>query len=73
MENEGKVEQEQEILLFCLILEMKEDWKAGIDLLNGPLGQRLGEKQSKKISFEKQPKIHWIHLSLFTLFSLWRL
>jgi len=61
MENEGKVEQEQEILLFCLILEMKEDWKAGIDLLNGPLGQRLAKSGSyrtfvhcKMVEWQKQ-------------------
>ena len=42
MEKEGKVEQEQEILLFCLVLEMKEDWEAGVALLQGPLGQKLG-------------------------------
>ena len=43
METDNKVEQEQEILLFCLVLEMKGDWNAAVDFLKGPLGQRLGE------------------------------
>ena len=43
METDNKVEQEQEILLFCLVLEMKGDWKAAVDFLKGPLGQRLGQ------------------------------
>ena len=43
MESEGKVEQEQEVLLFCLVLEMQEDWQAAVAFLKGPLGQRLGD------------------------------
>ena len=43
METDKKVEQEQEILLFCLVLEMKGDWAEAVNFLKGPLGQRLGE------------------------------
>ena len=42
MEEDSKIEQEQEILLYCLILELMEKWEDGLKLLEGPLGQKLG-------------------------------
>ena len=43
MDEDSKIEQEQEILLYCLILELLEKWEEGLKLLEGPLGQKLGE------------------------------
>ena len=42
MDEDSKIEQEQEILLYCLILELLEKWEEGQKLLEGPLGQKLG-------------------------------
>ena len=53
MESEGKVEQEQEVLLFCLVLEMQEDWQAAVAFLKGPLGQRLGDNVGTILTSQK--------------------
>ena len=42
MDDDSKIEQEQEILLYCLILELLEKWEDGLKLLEGKLGQKLG-------------------------------
>jgi len=46
METSGKLEQEQEVLLYLLILELKEDWQAGLEVLDGSLGSKLAKSAS---------------------------
>jgi len=46
MEASGKLEQEQEVLLYILILELKEDWESGLSVLDGPLGIKLAKSAS---------------------------
>ena len=48
MEANGKLEQEQEVLLYILILELKEDWRGGLSVLDGPLGKKLVNSASYK-------------------------
>ena len=59
METSGKLEQEQEVLLYILILELKEDWKAGLEVLNGPLGNKLAKSASyRNFCFSKRVEFH---------------
>jgi len=59
METSGKLEQEQEVLLYILILELKEDWKAGLEVLNGPLGKKLAKSASyRNFCFSKRVEFH---------------
>jgi hypothetical protein len=46
MEKEGRVEQEQEAMLYLLVVELRQDWRAARDLLAGPLGQILENSPS---------------------------
>ncbi len=41
MEKEGKLEQEQEAMLYLLVLELRQDWQGARNLLVGPLGRIL--------------------------------
>ena len=41
MEKEGKMEQEQETLLYLMILELRSDWAGGLAVLDNPLGKKL--------------------------------
>ena len=41
MEKEGKLEQEQEAMLYLLVVELREDWAGARRLLAGPLGKIL--------------------------------
>ena len=61
MEISHKLEQEQEVLLYILILELKEDWKSGLAVLEGPLGSKLAKSASyrnfwstKKLAFHEE-------------------
>jgi len=59
MESSGKLEQEQEILLYILILELKEDWKSGLAVLNGPLGNKLAKSASyRNFCLSKRVEFH---------------
>ena len=58
MEREGRVEQEQEIMLLCLVLEMSEDWSAGVKLLQGPLGHKLAQSGGYKTFFNSK-SLEW--------------
>jgi len=46
MEKEGKIEQDQETIIYLLILELRNNWKGALDLLNGPLGKKLENSAS---------------------------
>jgi hypothetical protein len=46
MEKEGRLEQEQEAMLYLLVVELRQDWRAARDLLAGPLGQILENSPS---------------------------
>ncbi|XP_023344164.1 N-alpha-acetyltransferase 25, NatB auxiliary subunit [Eurytemora carolleeae] len=46
MDKEGKMEQEQETMLYLMILELKQDWKGAVDVLNSPLGKKLENSAS---------------------------
>jgi hypothetical protein len=41
MDKDGKLEQEQEAMLYLLVLELRQDWRGARDLLAGPLGKIL--------------------------------
>ena len=58
METDQRMEQEQEIMLYCLVMEMKEDWKAALELLQGPLGQKLAKSGGYKTFFNTK-SIEW--------------
>jgi len=65
MESSGKLEQEQEVLLYVLILELKEDWEGGLAVLDGSLGSRLAKSASyrnfciaKRVEFHLASE-HW--------------
>jgi len=46
MEADGKMEQDQETIIYLLILELRNNWKGALDLLNGPLGKKLENSAS---------------------------
>jgi len=59
MEANGKLEQEQEVLLYILILELKEDWRGGLSVLDGPLGKKLVNSASyKNFCLTKRVEFH---------------
>eukprot|EP00090_Calanus_glacialis_P026356 TRINITY_DN4142_c0_g1_i1.p1 TRINITY_DN4142_c0_g1~~TRINITY_DN4142_c0_g1_i1.p1 ORF type:complete len:932 (-),score=392.23 TRINITY_DN4142_c0_g1_i1:208-3003(-) len=59
METSGKLEQEQEVLLYILILELKEDWKSGLAVLDGPLGIKLAKSASyRNFCLAKRVEFH---------------
>eukprot|EP00092_Neocalanus_flemingeri_P005475 GFUD01005905.1.p1 GENE.GFUD01005905.1~~GFUD01005905.1.p1 ORF type:complete len:940 (-),score=337.38 GFUD01005905.1:210-3029(-) len=59
METSGKLEQEQEVLLYILILELKEDWEAGLAVLDGPLGSKLAKSASyRNFCLAKRVEFH---------------
>ncbi|KAK7088103.1 N-alpha-acetyltransferase 25, NatB auxiliary subunit-like [Littorina saxatilis] len=39
--DEGKIDAEAEVLLYLMVLELQEKWQEAIDLLQGPLGERV--------------------------------
>ncbi|KAK7505933.1 hypothetical protein BaRGS_00002655, partial [Batillaria attramentaria] len=39
--DEGKIEAEAEVLLYLMVLELQEKWQDAVDLLEGPLGERV--------------------------------
>jgi hypothetical protein len=59
MEKEGRLEQEQEAMLYLLVVELRQDWRAARDLLAGPLGQIL----------ENSPSCYLRCISKVTMFS----
>ena len=48
MEKEGKMEQEQETRLYLMVLEMQQKYKEALEVLQGPLGQKLSSTTSFK-------------------------
>jgi len=59
METSGKLEQEQEVLLYILILELKEDWEAGLAVLDGSLGSKLAKSASyRNFCLAKRVQFH---------------
>jgi len=46
MEKDGKMEQEQETIIYLMILELRNNWKGALELLNGPLGKKLENSAS---------------------------
>jgi len=59
MEASGKLEQEQEVLLYILILELKEDWESGLSVLDGPLGIKLAKSASyRNFCLAKRVEFH---------------
>jgi len=65
MEKDGKMEQEQETMLYLMILELRKDWKGALDVLNGTLGKKLENSASyhlhainKRVDIEERLKNH---------------
>jgi len=61
MEKEGRMEQEQETLLYFMILELRSDWQGGISVLNGALGKKLEQGaaymtlcRNKRLEFQQK-------------------
>jgi len=46
MEKEGKIEQEQETRLYLMVLEMQQKYREALQVLQGPLGQKLDNTTS---------------------------
>jgi N-terminal acetyltransferase B complex non-catalytic subunit len=41
MDKEGQMEQEQETRLYLMVLELQQKYKEALDVIEGPLGQKL--------------------------------
>lgn len=61
IEKEGRMEQEQETLLYLMILELRNDWQGGINVMNGPLGKKLEQAatymtlcRNKRLDFQQK-------------------
>jgi len=61
IEKEGRMEQEQETLLYLMILELRNDWQGGINVINGPLGKKLEQAatyitlcRNKRLDFQQK-------------------
>lgn len=60
MAADGKMDQEQEVLLFLLVLELREAWAEGLEVLEGAMGEKLAKSasyrtfcRSKRLEFLK--------------------
>jgi len=58
---DGKMEQEQEVLLYILVLELREAWSEAVEVLEGKLGSKLASSASyrtfhrtKRIEFQQK-------------------
>ena len=58
---DGKMEQEQEVLLYILVLELREAWGEALEVLEGKLGAKLASSASyrtfhrtKRIEFQQK-------------------
>lgn len=65
MAHEDKMDQEQEVLLYILVLELREAWTEGLQVLDGKLGKKLAASASyrnfcrtKRLDFELVSE-HW--------------
>ena len=61
MEKEGKMEQEQETRLYLMVLEMQQKYREALQVLQGPLGEKLASTTSfmnfivnAKITYQKK-------------------
>ena len=70
MHQEGKMEQEQETRLYLMVLEMQQKYRDALDILEGPLGQKLESTTSfldftinTKINYRKKLE-NWDHVNL---------
>ena len=58
---DGKMEQEQEVLLYILVLDLREAWGEAVEVLEGKLGSKLASSASyrtfhrtKRIEFQQK-------------------
>lgn len=58
MHRDGKMDQEQEIHLYLLILELQGKFKEGLDLLSNDLGLKL-EERTAFIELVNKKKLHF--------------
>jgi len=65
LEAEGKIEQEQEMHLYLLVLEMQDKFEEALAVIDGPLGKKLLEKSSY-LNF-----VSWKRLVYLTNIKAW--
>lgn len=72
MEKDGKMEQEQETMIYLMIRQLRKDWSGALDVLNGPLGKKLENSASyhahcisKRIELEERLE-NWTEVARLT-------
>merc|ERR1712130_435583 len=56
---DGKMEQEQEVLLYILVLELREAWSEALEVLEGKLGSKLASSASYR-TFHRTKRIEFL-------------